>query len=154
MNGVRVLIASDGSGLAMDAARRAVQLLPSDAVYTVITVVHPAGVTAGMDVGFGLAAASLPPVPAAALARAEDDARRSVESTATALDRPSTPRVAHGDPGATICAVAASESFDVIVVGSHGSGVIRRVLLGSVSHHVLHHAPCPVLVVREADEDD
>jgi len=138
----------------MDAARRSVQLLPADAIYTVVTVVHPLGVAAGMDVGFGLAGVSQPTVPASAEARAADDARRSAEETARALDRPSTARVAHGDPGATICAVAANEGFDVIVVGSHGSGVIRRMLLGSVSHHVLHHAPCPVLVVRAANEED
>ena len=43
------------------------------------------------------------------------------------------------------------EQFDVIVVGSHGRGFVKRVVLGSVSHHVLQHAPCPVLVVRASD---
>jgi nucleotide-binding universal stress UspA family protein len=37
----------------------------------------------------------------------------------------------------------------LVVVGSHGSGRIGDVLLGSVSQNLIHHAECPVLVVRE-----
>lgn len=38
---------------------------------------------------------------------------------------------------------------DLIVVGSHGYGLLDRVLLGSISSFVVHHAPCSVLVVRK-----
>ena len=41
---------------------------------------------------------------------------------------------------------------DLIVVGSHGYGFWERMLLGSVSDAVIHHAPCSVLVIRD-DED-
>ncbi|MFI7132260.1 universal stress protein [Nonomuraea sp. NPDC050153] len=44
--------------------------------------------------------------------------------------------------------VAASAKAALVVVGSHGRGVIRSALLGSVSHGVLHHARCAVAVVR------
>jgi nucleotide-binding universal stress UspA family protein len=43
---------------------------------------------------------------------------------------------------------ASSWHADLIVVGSHGLGFWGRVLLGSVSNTVVHHAPCSVLVVR------
>lgn len=40
---------------------------------------------------------------------------------------------------------------DVIVIGSRGLGGIRRALVGSVSDSVMHHAHCPVLVVRRKE---
>ncbi|MBW3626486.1 MAG: universal stress protein, partial [Actinobacteria bacterium] len=60
----------------------------------------------------------------------------------------------YGDAGPAICEVAADVGADVVVVGSHGSGFVRRVLVGSVSQHVVHHSPCPVLVVRQRDQDE
>jgi nucleotide-binding universal stress UspA family protein len=55
-----------------------------------------------------------------------------------------------GDPGESIVSAAEAESVDLVVVGTHGRGTIGRLLLGSVSDHVVRHAPCPVLVVRPA----
>ncbi|RSN04810.1 universal stress protein UspA [Nonomuraea sp. WAC 01424] len=46
---------------------------------------------------------------------------------------------------------AASDEADLLVVGSHGRGGLGSALLGSVSRGVLHHARCPVAVVRARD---
>lgn len=43
----------------------------------------------------------------------------------------------------------ASESADMIVVGSRGLGPVGGAVLGSVSRALLHHAQCPVVVARE-----
>lgn len=53
-----------------------------------------------------------------------------------------------GAPAKKIIAAAKKWSADLIVMGSHGRGKIGGLLLGSVSQGVLHHAPCPVLIVR------
>ncbi|MER7210481.1 universal stress protein [Streptosporangium sp. NPDC000239] len=55
-----------------------------------------------------------------------------------------------GHPVAVLC--EASQTADLLVVGSRGLGRVGAAVLGSVSHGVLHHARCPVAVVRPRGE--
>lgn len=59
---------------------------------------------------------------------------------------PVTTTVERGHPAEVL--VAAAKGADLLVVGSRGRGGFAGMLLGSVSTHVLHHAPCPVVLVR------
>ena len=58
-------------------------------------------------------------------------------------------RVLAGDPRQSLIQVAQSERADLIVVGSHGRSGIAKMMLGSVSSHIVTHAPCSVLVVKQ-----
>lgn len=53
-----------------------------------------------------------------------------------------------GDPAEAIKDYEKEISADLIVMGSRGLGLVRGVLLGSVSKYVLEHAKCPVLIVK------
>ncbi len=132
----------------MAAAQRAESLLPTGTHYTVLAVVRPPTFVAGAEIGVA-GAPSLDVGNFAENQSADAEGDAAATTTAALLAEAASERVVHGDPGTVICQIAEDEAFDLIVVGSHGSGFIKRVLLGSVSHHVLHHAPCPVLVFRE-----
>ena len=53
--------------------------------------------------------------------------------------------VATGDAAEEL--VRAAHDADLLVVGSRGSGGFAKLLMGSVSSQVTHHATCPVVVV-------
>ena len=57
-------------------------------------------------------------------------------------------RILEGPAGKTIPDVADIEQCDLIVMGCRGRSGLESLILGSVTHRVLHSASCPVLVVR------
>jgi len=57
-------------------------------------------------------------------------------------------RVAIGTPAREIVELAALGHFDLIVMGTHGRGLVAHALLGSVAEKVVRHAACPVLTAR------
>lgn len=147
---MHVLIATDGSDDALAAARRAQSVLAlPDKVSLVCIVEPPPTATAGMESGFAGGVVE-PSVVDAAWVAAFEDANAAVERTRAVLADGAAAEavVEHGSPGPAICEAARKLGVDVVVVGSRGRGAIKRALLGSVSTHVVHHAPCPVLVVR------
>jgi nucleotide-binding universal stress UspA family protein len=70
--------------------------------------------------------------------------KEALGDEATALVR----RVAQGHPVRVLIDIAADA--DLLVVGSRGHGGFAGMLLGSVSEHVVAHAPCAVVVVKSA----
>ncbi len=53
-----------------------------------------------------------------------------------------------GSPAEAIINVAKTRGSTVIVMGSRGLSAIAELVLGSTSHKVVSHAPCPVLIIR------
>jgi nucleotide-binding universal stress UspA family protein len=76
-------------------------------------------------------------------------AEAKVEEIGTSLgdSRPESVTVTalSGFPAQTL--IDASQNSDLVVVGSRGGGGFASLMLGSVSHQVVHHAQCPVVVV-------
>jgi nucleotide-binding universal stress UspA family protein len=56
--------------------------------------------------------------------------------------------ILEGSPAEAILDVAKARKSDLIVMGSRGLGRLSGALIGSQSQKVVHHAPCPVLIVR------
>jgi nucleotide-binding universal stress UspA family protein len=145
---VHVLIGTDGSQLAVRAAQHGLSLLvPPDHV-TVLTVIDKVPVAVDED----WESFTWPAWP--------DDQDRQwhtqIAQAQAALGRTAAAlagvrveeRLEGGDVARTICNVARELGVDVIVIGSHARAGIGRLVVGSVSEHVVRRAPCPVLVVR------
>jgi nucleotide-binding universal stress UspA family protein len=54
---------------------------------------------------------------------------------------------------ASAALIDAAKEADLLVVGSRGAGGFSSLLLGSVGQQVVHHASCPVVVVRRRESD-
>ena len=56
--------------------------------------------------------------------------------------------VAEGHPASQIVAIAAARTAEMVILGSRGLSDIGGLLLGSVSHKVMHLAPCTCVAVK------
>lgn len=85
-------------------------------------------------------------------ARVLEDTEREVNGFFSGKNVGVTSEVLFGSPESRIVETAEHEGTDLIIIGSHGYNRWERLLLGSVSDSVIHHAPCSVLVVRSKDD--
>jgi nucleotide-binding universal stress UspA family protein len=58
-----------------------------------------------------------------------------------------------GHPYQEITDAARELKVDLIVISTHGYTGLKHVLLGSTAERIVRHAPCPVLTVREKEQD-
>jgi nucleotide-binding universal stress UspA family protein len=151
---VRVIVATDGSDASLLAAHEAAGLIPAQAELSLVIVVD--------EVQDPMADAGGFEGPTITEREAQDDYRKSMVDAEGALARSATafgPRpiqqriVERSDEsvGARLCSLVAEEDAAMIVVGSHGHGALADVLMGSVGNYVVHHSPCPVLVIRRRE---
>lgn len=134
-----ILLATDGSEDAATAGRAAADLAArTGAELHLVHAWHePAGVLPA-------------PIPAKLF---EQDARRLLDKEAERVAAGGDAKIARthlakDHPVDAILRLADQLRTGLIVLGSRGRGPLRRLVLGSVSEGVVHHARCPVLVVR------
>jgi nucleotide-binding universal stress UspA family protein len=142
-----VLVAFDGSSHARAALTEAIELVQAGrGRLTIITVAPEPSL-------WGSSCTYWAPVDFGALGHEVENAYRAMLDEAVdtvPADAPVTKILKHGPAGQAIVNEAWRGGHDVIVMGSRGRGQFHSLLLGSVSRHVLHVSPIPVLVVHEA----
>jgi nucleotide-binding universal stress UspA family protein len=136
----RILVATDGSATAQAAMAWAADLAaPLGAEVVVISVIDIAALYPG----------------ALYLPVSEEQMRERLDKelndawTERMRDRgvPFRTLLGEGNPAAVIVKTAVAEKADLIVMGSRGHGGFTELLIGSVAHHVTHHARTPVVIV-------
>jgi nucleotide-binding universal stress UspA family protein len=75
--------------------------------------------------------------------------KQLVQVAGTMGSIPTTTEVLFGPAAAAIVEAAGTSKADLIVMGTHGHGVVMHALMGNVAERVVRTAPCPVLTVRE-----
>jgi nucleotide-binding universal stress UspA family protein len=140
-----ILVPTDGSDAALHAAQLACGLARGLGARVTVLLVHPESLIPALTWNSSLS------VEEARKQFEEESAKTSLEETRAALgDLEPAPELLQrwGHPADEICRFAESAGVDLIVMGSHGRSGLARLALGSVSHAVTLHAPCPVTVVR------
>jgi nucleotide-binding universal stress UspA family protein len=142
----RILVAFDGSRHAQAALADAIELARVNRARLTVMAVVP-------DPNLWLGAAWEVPVDFGGLnesAEREYAAMLDRAVQSVPVDVPVTKLLKRGAAAVAILDEARDHRYDLIVMGSRGRGVLRSLLLGSVSRGVLHSSPIPVLVVRRS----
>ncbi len=149
---MKVLIATDGSKYSVEAGREFCQLVSMSDVSAIKIVSATEQRATALDDQIFVASElySRMTLEATKAARSATDELRDLIVDVLGKDSSVTieTEVIADSPREAIVRVATEWEADLIVVGSHGYGFWDRMLLGSVSDAVVHHAPCSVLVVR------
>jgi nucleotide-binding universal stress UspA family protein len=140
----RILVGLDGSSGSARALHWAIDLAKS--LKAEVVAVYVLELLSPTAIGYGMAPVQLPDGWL-------DDLRRQFETDWTAPLKQSDIRYrtvfetgARG-PAPTLIALAGELRADLIVTGSRGLGGFGELLLGSVSHQLVQHAPVPVVVI-------
>jgi nucleotide-binding universal stress UspA family protein len=144
----RLLIAFDGSPFAQRALDESIDLARANNGRLTVIAVVPEPFVWSLGSGYEVA------VNLDELRRqVERDYRTMLDDAAHTVpaDVPVTKILKHGAAASAIVGEARANDHDLIVMGSRGRGDLRSLLLGSVSHHVLHASPVPVLVIHGAE---
>jgi len=141
-----LLLCVDGSEASLAAMTAGLELLGRDGPIALVTVVDdpdPMLVT-----GTGFAGGVMTPEGLDEMtAAANEGAREILDETAETLELADAPTyIVRGDAATAICALATELDARAIVIGSRGRSGFKRAVLGSVSDHVVRHAPCPVVI--------
>ena len=141
----RILIAVDGSELALDAVRHALDLVRAGlrADFVLANVQEPATL-------YELVVSRDPDGIAAACLEAGAHLMAGARALLDAAGQSYVTEVGLGDPANTLVDLIENTQSDMAIIGARGQGAISGALLGSVSQSLAHASPVPVTIVRHA----
>ena len=152
---MKILLATDGSQFGKHAAEEFLNFtgMSNDTEILVISVVEPFVSTSVDSLGLGLEAyheakEAVTEYTQGLVEKTAESIREKARSRGLENVKVTARLIKDRSPKIAIVEEAEAEMADLVVVGSHGYGFINRMLLGSVSNYVAHHAPCSVLVVK------
>jgi len=141
----KILVAYDGSLLsrkAIEEAKRQAKKTAKSEVHIVSTV-KDTGPTTNAPIARGFQTELMEKFePQMERIREEFEKEGIPISTDILFGRP------NENPGKKICMYAREHEIELIIAGSRGLGKVKNILLGSVSSNIVHHAECPVLIMK------
>lgn len=154
--GHTIIFCADGSDLSLDAIRKGLEVLKPGDRNILLTVAESPDQALLLGAS-GFAGGTVTPEVFAEMQKDAETAAVTLLDQVTADLGDAVPanleRVAiTGNPGPAVCSYADEVDASTIVLGSRGHGGIKRAVLGSVSDHVVRHAPCAVLIYGDAAE--
>jgi nucleotide-binding universal stress UspA family protein len=153
------LVAFDGSEAGSAVLAEAAQVVDPKGSVTVIEVIDDVSHVMAQAAGGGIQSGLIldPGIAEDIVAAQRDQAESDLASARAVLEALGLKHirtvVCSGFAGPTIVNEAQRRRADVVLMGTHGRGGLKRALLGSVADHVMRHlAGTPLLLVRPGDE--
>lgn len=140
----RILVGIDESPESLEAARQAA-----------ILATGPVSLLAVYDLTHALVGGSMPPGPVHYdEAPFRERAEAALEAARTELGASEVVgKIGRGRSWEVLLSEIDREQDTLVVVGSHGAGRAKGILIGSTATELVHKAPCPVLVARKPQND-
>lgn len=146
---MKILVATDGSEYSLAAIEKCCEMFSGkeDKLIRIVSVYENVFPVAGEP--FAISADYYQALEDEAKAQAETFAANAADIIKNKCPGviPET-EIKNGSPERAITESAQEWAADLVIVGSHGRGFWGRMMIGSVSDAVMHHAPCSVLIVR------
>jgi nucleotide-binding universal stress UspA family protein len=140
-----ILVAFDGSPPAEVALRHAIDLAQAEGARLTLLTASPSYLDVASRAMAGGTTINLDEVAQ----QLQDDAKATLDAASAQIPAsvPSETVVASGPPAQMVLEQVRNGQHDLVVMGSRGRTGLGAMLLGSVSHNVVHHSHVPVLIV-------
>jgi len=146
---MKVLLPIDGSELSLHEVRFALRLVAQglQASFLLVNVQEPASL-------YEIVTAPDPVVLESVSHAAGEHALQAAQALLSAAGVSFELAVVTGDPAHAVLELIEEYGCDMVVIGSHGVGLLRSALQGSVAQTLIHDSPVPVLLVKPPEPDE